>query len=52
MAPEIVHGPNLKNVIHPFPLRSKKVSLDSFSNTFNYNQNINFSGKIRWISTF
>ena len=35
MATEIVQGPNLKQVIHPFPLGSKNISLDSFSNTLN-----------------
>ena len=46
MAPEIVQGPNLKEVIYPFPLGSKNISLDSFSNTLNFNHTIHFPGKL------
>ena len=46
MAPEIVQGPNLKKVIYPFPLGSKNISLDSFSNTLNFNHTIHFPGKL------
>ena len=46
MVPEIVQGPNLKKVIHPFPLGSKNISLDSFSNTLNYNHTIHFQAKL------
>ena len=46
MAPEIVQGPNLKKVIYPYPLGSKNISLDSFSNTLNFNHTIHFPGKL------
>ena len=46
MAPEIVQGPNLKKVIYPFPFGSKNISLDSFSNTLNFNHTIHFPGKL------
>ena len=51
MTPKIVQGPNLKKGYPSLPLGSKNISLNSFSNTLNYNQTIKFLGKIRWIST-